>query len=124
MNGKLCESAEVCDTSATQASTLTIDMTNADRSAQHASFFNVKASKHSDFMQNISRIQILPSDQLIHDLCGRSNQNVKLANGIRGSIVDYLKISNRNSGAQVRSPKSGAEDQVNPEGQLEVRDYE
>ena len=86
-------SGELCESSATQDSALTIDMTNSDNSTQCASFSNIKVKGHMSSIQSIDNSQILNSGSSTHIWCIKSNQNTKIANGKKGST----------SSAQLRS---------------------
>ena len=73
---------------------------------QQAILSPIKADSDIDFMKSNKLNSDLTSDVLKHNLCGKGQIQVKIANGNRGLISSFLKISNRHIGAEVGSPKT------------------
>ena len=136
MSEEVCEQVSaVCEMDQIQTptltSTLTTDMTYEARSTRytdiHTDLLNVGTLDNRNCTQSDRSIQTSASSRLMHISGDNSNANsndkVKLANGTRGSIVTFLKFSDRHSGAERGSAKSGIADQnVTLGSNFEVRD--
>ena len=94
---------KVSESSATVAENLTMHEVSP---TQQPILSPIKVDSDIDFMKSNKLNSDLTSDVLKHNLCGKGQIQVKIANGNRGLISSFLKISNRHSGAEVGSPKT------------------
>ena len=111
-----CEGTEVCEKMCEQtltlAETVTTDTTCQpdSKSTSYHSLANGEIAEGRYFIQCDIRSQASKSTQVMHDSTPEKSK-VKLANGAKGSIINFLKSSQGYSGAQGGSPKLGKADQ-------------